>query len=115
MPVVVSSPSIEAFKSKLHELLTGLLEGVEASCRTRALRGVPPCWGLQTSWTEGLQHCEQGGTSTAGGSYRLCTNFAVTLKGGVGQVSRGRGALAPLFAAWEAGFAASGHPHLKWS
>ena len=31
MPIeVVSSPSIEAFKSKLDELHTGLLEGVEA-------------------------------------------------------------------------------------
>lgn len=42
-------------------------------------------------------------------------NFAVTLKGAVGQVSRGRCAIAPLFAAWEAGFAASGHPYLKGS
>ena len=109
----MSFPSIEAFKSKLHELLTGLLEGVEASSRTRGLGGVPHCWRLQTSWMEGLQLCEQGGTNTAGGSYRLCMNFAVTLKGGVGQVSRGRGAIAPFFAAWEAGFAASEHPRLK--
>ena len=42
-------------------------------------------------------------------------NFAVNLKGAVGQVSSGRGAIAPLSAAWKAGFAASGHPHLKGS
>ena len=61
MPVkVVSSPSVDAFKSRLQEILARLLEGLEAWSRTRGLGEVPPRWGVQTSQMESLQHCKQG-------------------------------------------------------